>query len=681
MAQVPHTGVSHVGDGVTTIFDFDFPYQQQSEVFVNVDGVNTPFTWLAGSTHSVQLAAPAALDAAIDIYRSTSAFSPRHLFDQGVPFLPRYVDENNNQLLYAVQEAINSTAGDAAEALVVAEEARDIANDVSGRLDVALIDSATALRADLADPAKGVALVAGSTVAVEDYAALRALPASALADTYIVRNAFDFGDKGGGVYKRITTTSVEAVPFLIAGVGGKYALVLNSAVSAAAFGVRVGADPAASIQKFVDRGDGRYVIPSGYYTTTGTIYEDHSALDFPEFFRANNRRVVLAGESTMNTIVNFQPTTQTQPFFHLEAGKLGPAQGGGSFVNIEKMQVVRDGNGYHDVSARQGVAFKLTNLAFATLRDLRATFMDTGFDFTGVLTSEMTNLHANWCKVGFRYTGSALSLCNALNLSGLRAAGCSELGMLFNGGGSGVGLQGGTVEQCGTSSINNEHGGIRVIFNPANGSTGMRVHNVYFEGNAGGADFFFDNPTASPVTLYIGGCTFHRMEKNKFTQFNIFVGNSGGGGVKVHLDGNTHNSYGDYEPTFTRPFVGGDTGVEFFGWDTCNYGETASASQGLVSAGSTLAGHIDRTGAHVTPGPRGLTCVRQAAGVYVFTRDVKLGSFLGGFKVTANVNDLNNTTINYIRNASDRSFMIVTCPIGGGAPVDAELTYTITTTS
>lgn len=545
-----------------------------------------------------------------------------------------------------------------------------------------LINSDQILRSDLASSVatgQGANLVAGSVVSVADYAALRAVPAGGSAETFLVRNAFSADDKGGAIYKRVISGAPENVPFLIQGASA-YALVLDSAVSAAQFGVREGTDPTAAIQMMMDEG-GSYTIPNGFYDTTGSVYVDHSALDFPEFFRANNKRVVLRGESASGTIISYDVGTEVnRPFFHLEAGKLGPGQGGGAFAYVTDLQIVRPGDGYNVIDERRGVGVAMTNVAFVTMRDVRATFMNEGFRFTGMLTSDLTNVQAFWCKYGFRFIPSALSLCNALAINNPRAAGCSKVGILFEGGGSGVNIRGGTVEQCGTTT-DNSSGGIRMIMNTANGDTGLRVDGVYFEGNGGLADIYFDNATAEPTTVYISGCTFHRMSSTHYTDFNIYIGNSGGGGVKVVLNGNTHHHYGDYSPTFLRPFVSGEPGVEFFGWDTCTYLETASASEGFTSAGSTIGGHINRDGSFVTTAPSGVTCVRQSAGAYLVSKPAgRFGASVGGFKVTATVNDLNNTTVNYIRNGSNNSFLVVICPIGGGAPTDAEFTFLLTTT-
>lgn len=121
MAQVPNVDVEFDGDGATTIFDFDFPYQKQDEIFVSVNDVLVPYTWVAGSTHSVQVIPAPALNTRVRIYRSTRAYTPLYLFAGGVPFLPRYVDENAKQLLYALQEGVNLFEG-------VAETAQDRLN-------------------------------------------------------------------------------------------------------------------------------------------------------------------------------------------------------------------------------------------------------------------------------------------------------------------------------------------------------------------------------------------------------------------------------------------------------------------------------------------------------------------------------------------------------------------------
>lgn len=163
MAQVPHVSVDFDGDSVRTVFDFDFPYRVPAEIFVTVDKVAVPYTFVAGSTHSVEVRPAPVLGTKVRIYRSTLAYTPLHVFDAGVPFLPRYVDDNNRQLLYAVQEAISSTAGTAEEALAVAEDAKETAQEALDAINGAIIDSSFALRRDLASPAGSGLVGHGST--------------------------------------------------------------------------------------------------------------------------------------------------------------------------------------------------------------------------------------------------------------------------------------------------------------------------------------------------------------------------------------------------------------------------------------------------------------------------------------------------------------------------------------
>jgi hypothetical protein len=173
MAQTPSTWADYVGDGVKDTFQVTFPYQKQQEVFVTVDGAPAAFTFISAGW--VQLAAAPANGAAIRVQRSTEAFEPRHEFANGVPLLPRFIDENNKQFLYVVQEAVNETAGVAADALSTAEGAVVIAQAASDKVDAATLDSALVLRQELAGDG-GAAMIGRGVVAVDSVADLLALP-------------------------------------------------------------------------------------------------------------------------------------------------------------------------------------------------------------------------------------------------------------------------------------------------------------------------------------------------------------------------------------------------------------------------------------------------------------------------------------------------------------------------
>lgn len=125
MAQVPATSYESTSLGDVAEFTIPFPFLSRAEVFVTVDGAQSAFTWINDGL--IQLPEIPELGAIVRRYRSTAAYVPLHQFSQGVPFLPRYVDRDFTQTLYAVQEAVNDTAGTAALALDTAELALDTA--------------------------------------------------------------------------------------------------------------------------------------------------------------------------------------------------------------------------------------------------------------------------------------------------------------------------------------------------------------------------------------------------------------------------------------------------------------------------------------------------------------------------------------------------------------------------
>ncbi len=100
MAQVPDIDVSTVSVGGSA-YTVPFVYQNRAEVFVEVDGVSTTFTWINDGNISIT-PAPAA-GAVVRRYRSTSALEIRHDYRNGVPFTPKNIAENNDQLLFVVQ--------------------------------------------------------------------------------------------------------------------------------------------------------------------------------------------------------------------------------------------------------------------------------------------------------------------------------------------------------------------------------------------------------------------------------------------------------------------------------------------------------------------------------------------------------------------------------------------------
>lgn len=146
-----------VGNGTETVFGFTFPYLRAADISLTVDGVDTPVVLVGTAELSINPAP--ALGAVIRIYRDTPAQFPGYLFATGVPMLPKYIDENNRQLLFALQEGLtefSQTADTADAAAALAAEAKgqaDAAVLIAGSAVTTVNQSlARTVRAPLTDP-------------------------------------------------------------------------------------------------------------------------------------------------------------------------------------------------------------------------------------------------------------------------------------------------------------------------------------------------------------------------------------------------------------------------------------------------------------------------------------------------------------------------------------------------
>lgn len=261
----------HVGNGVETVFGFTFPYLRPQDIAVTVNGA--PTDWVLVGTAQVSINPAPEAGATIRIYRDTPAQFPAFLFSTGVPMLPRYIDENNRQLLYALQEGLlqyAQTQALAAEALALAKQARadaaaaaasaaqQAANirrtlRVSGSApEIAVLPSVSAragkilgfdsagnpvgtipaagsgaelalILADTSDPQLGATIAGRAVVAVGSVEALRLQPQRPDLLFY-VSSYYPNGATGGGVWRWDTTStlpddygSILAVPGVVAG--------------------------------------------------------------------------------------------------------------------------------------------------------------------------------------------------------------------------------------------------------------------------------------------------------------------------------------------------------------------------------------------------------------------------------------------------------------------------------
>lgn len=145
MAQINPVRYRYTGNGTNKQFAVPFDYIEPADVQVSVDGVPTAGTLSPGL---VILGIAPANGAVVEVYRSTDATTPMHVFQHGSPLLPKPLDDNFRQVLYSVEEGV-ATADDAldlaATAISTADTAYDAAESASITANQALANSLTSL--------------------------------------------------------------------------------------------------------------------------------------------------------------------------------------------------------------------------------------------------------------------------------------------------------------------------------------------------------------------------------------------------------------------------------------------------------------------------------------------------------------------------------------------------------
>ena len=97
---------TYTGNGSLTTYSFTFPYLEETDIKVSLDGVITTAYTFATATSITFNTAPAN-GVAIRIYRVTNTDSAQATFFAGSAIRAQDLNDNNNQLLYATQETIN----------------------------------------------------------------------------------------------------------------------------------------------------------------------------------------------------------------------------------------------------------------------------------------------------------------------------------------------------------------------------------------------------------------------------------------------------------------------------------------------------------------------------------------------------------------------------------------------
>lgn len=98
---------TYTGNGTSTTYSFTFPYLEESDVRVSLDGADTTAFTFASAT-SIQFNSAPANGAAIKIYRSTNNEDLKKEFYAGSTIRAQDLNSNALQLLYVSQETLNN---------------------------------------------------------------------------------------------------------------------------------------------------------------------------------------------------------------------------------------------------------------------------------------------------------------------------------------------------------------------------------------------------------------------------------------------------------------------------------------------------------------------------------------------------------------------------------------------
>ena len=157
------------GDGSTVLFNFTFPYIDETDVYVSLDGTATTAYSYANAT-TLQFTTAPTSGVAIRIFRSTSSADTKAAFFAGSAIRSKDLNDNFVQSLYIAQESEN--LADAAKVQAATAEAS--AATANTNATAAAASAATATQQATASAASSASALAASQQASTDAAAAQA---------------------------------------------------------------------------------------------------------------------------------------------------------------------------------------------------------------------------------------------------------------------------------------------------------------------------------------------------------------------------------------------------------------------------------------------------------------------------------------------------------------------------
>ncbi|MAU76483.1 MAG: hypothetical protein CL831_06360 [Crocinitomicaceae bacterium] len=168
----------YTGDGSTVLFNFTFPYIDETDVYVSLDGTATTAYSYANAT-TLQFTTAPSSGVAIRIFRSTNSADTKAAFFAGSAIRSKDLNDNFVQSLYISQESENV----ASAAETAAQLATTVSNTANTNSTAAAASAATATTQATAAAASASTASAQATQASTDAAAAQTSATAAAASS------------------------------------------------------------------------------------------------------------------------------------------------------------------------------------------------------------------------------------------------------------------------------------------------------------------------------------------------------------------------------------------------------------------------------------------------------------------------------------------------------------------
>ena len=124
---------TYTGDGSTVLFSFTFPYIDQQDVYVSVDGVDLSLTteYIFANDTTIQILSAPTVGQAVRIYRVTNSTDLQAIFFPGSAIRAQDLNDNFTQNLYVTQEAVFGSDAATSAAEAASQSAASAASDAA----------------------------------------------------------------------------------------------------------------------------------------------------------------------------------------------------------------------------------------------------------------------------------------------------------------------------------------------------------------------------------------------------------------------------------------------------------------------------------------------------------------------------------------------------------------------